>query len=384
MTRSRPRVLVYSEANMNLIDGSAVWAQSLCQVLSAAGADVTLLLRTPVVSELILGPIEADPHTTVVRAVEAGLAEGPHLTLVTAPEVMVELDRDAAFDVVLVRGLRLAARVAATRHFDGRLWAYAVDLPIEGAQPQQVAQMRELLVSASLVLVQTAAMQDAVIAQYPQVSGRTALWHPVLPRELRPRPHPEPLDGRPVRLGYMGKFATGYRTLEMTRLPRLLGERGIRAEVHVVGDKFNRSTEVEDFEGQMRDALGSAPGVVWHGGRSRSEAIGLMSGMDLGLCWRAPEFDRSREISTKLLEFSALGVPVLLNPTGAHRELFGEGYPLFVDSEDAIVAAVARALDDPEALGAARERCLAVAAGFSFESATEAMRALLAAAAPPA
>ena len=43
-----PRALVYGDIDLNLIDGSAIWLQSVTQALARAGCAVTLVLKAPV------------------------------------------------------------------------------------------------------------------------------------------------------------------------------------------------------------------------------------------------------------------------------------------------------------------------------------------------
>jgi len=64
---------------------------------------------------------------------------------------------------------------------------------------------------------------------------------------------------------------------------------------------------------------------------------------DIGLSWRHPELDASLELSTKVLEFGQLGLPVILNRTPMHEDLLGADYPLFAASLDDVadVAALA-------------------------------------------
>jgi hypothetical protein len=56
----------------------------------------------------------------------------------------------------------------------------------------------------------------------------------------------------------------------------------------------------------------------------------LAASCHLGLAWRSRKLDGSLELSTKLLEYGALGLPVLCNPTPMHRRLLGTDYPFFV------------------------------------------------------
>ena len=115
----------------------------------------------------------------------------------------------------------------------------------------------------------------------------------------------------------------------MTRLPAMLAERGISAELHAVGDKIHKVPGDPDYHDRMEAALRGSPGVIWHGGRSRREAIDLVARCDIGMSWRDRSLDASLELSTKVLEYGAVNLPVVLNRTPMHEALLGVDYPLF-------------------------------------------------------
>jgi glycosyltransferase involved in cell wall biosynthesis len=209
------------------------------------------------------------------------------------------------------------------------------------------------------------------------------LFPPVvaLPEGLAPRDRTPP-QGRAVRLVYTGKFAPRWNTYEMTSLPRLLAARGVDAELHMIGDKIHDDPQDPKYSKRMRTALDTAQGVVWHGGHPRAEAMRLTAGCDIGLSWRHPELDASLELSTKVLECGALGVPVVLNRTPMHERLLGVDYPLFVASEDDVVRAVAEVATDPARYRLAAERCRQAAAGYSLDAAADRLRRCLASAFP--
>ena len=77
-----------------------------------------------------------------------------------------------------------------------------------------------------------------------------------------------------------------------------------------------------------------------------------MARSHVSLGWRSPALDLSLEISTKVLESCALGVPPLVNRTTIHEDLLGRDYPLFVDAladgPEEIAERLAAALEDVE------------------------------------
>src|SRR6201999_705910 len=119
------------------------------------------------------------------------------------------------------------------------------------------------------------------------------------------------------------------------------------------------------------------------GGQTRAEAMRLAAAGDVGLSWRHPELDASLELSTKVLEFGQLGLPVILNRTPMHEALLGPDYPLFAASLDD-VADVAASVLDPAVFGLAASRTSAAAAAFTLDRAAERLRTYLARAVRPA
>ena len=62
---SRPSALVYGDVDMNLLDGSAIWLQSVTQALVAAGCAVTLVLKAPVRTDRLVAPLRDLPEVTI-------------------------------------------------------------------------------------------------------------------------------------------------------------------------------------------------------------------------------------------------------------------------------------------------------------------------------
>jgi len=373
------RALFYCDANLNGVDGSSIFVTSLCQVLSHLGVRTRLLLRARVDDPILLDQIEGLPHLTIVRAVEQGLADGPLLEAGEAARILDQLDAQEPADLVIVRSRPVARLLAESGQVDDRLWVYLLDVPLRArgvtdAVREDVARIAE---SAHLFLVQTEQLRAYLAEQFPATEGRGDLWSPVVPPVDFPVPARRDSAERPIRLGYMGKFSPGWNTLEMTRLPELLAQRGIEAEVHMVGERIHRDPADPTYQGRMREALESTPGVVWHGPLARGDVMRLMGGMEFGLAWRAASMDYAPEIQTKLLEFIVLGVPPLLRRTPLHEEMMGADYPLFAGATDELIDVVAGALADPAQVTRARLRCRDVAATFGFDSSLARMRALL-------
>src|SRR5699024_5535827 len=91
-----------------------------------------------------------------------------------------------------------------------------------------------------------------------------------------------------------------------------------------------------------------SPGVHWIDGLSREDTLREVALHHVGIAWRSHELDSSHELSTKLLEYMACGVPPLVNRSAMHERLLGPKYPLFVDDGD-VHSSLERVINSGEA-----------------------------------
>ena len=408
--RSRS-ALVYGDVNLNLIDGSAIWVQSMVLALARAGCAVTLVLKAPVQTERLLTPLAGEPGVTIRRPAEEKLLEGigPNgLTPAQASQVLTAVDAAHRHDIAVLRGRRLVDKVVADDAFRGRLWAYLTDIPqsIPEMTPDAVSWLAEVAGASQYVLCQTEELRCFLEGSVAEACGKCVLFPPVVPPapELPDAPR-EP--GGVLRLVYTGKFAPRWNTYEMTQLPGLLAARGVRAELHMVGDKIHNDPDDPGYHRRMRAALGDPPapdaggargpaagradaappavpasGVVWRGGHSREGALRIAAACDIGLSWRHPSLDASLELSTKVLEFGMLGLPVILNRTPMHEALLGADYPMFARDLRDVVSIAETAAADPAIMKLAASRTSAAAAEYTLDKAVGRIRRYLSDALP--
>ncbi|WP_121188038.1 glycosyltransferase [Nocardiopsis sp. Huas11] len=377
---------MYGDVDLNIIDGSAIWAQSMAQALAAAGCEVTLLLKAPVRTDRLVAPLADAPGIRLLRPYEDDLVpdRGPRgLTPEQAVELITRQHERRPFDLVVVRGRRLAGLAAQEEALAGRLWTYLTDFPhsVGELTATSTAELTEIALASRFLLCQTEELRAFLESSVPAACGRSVLFPPVVVV-----PEGVQADGQVharTRIAYTGKFAPRWNTLEMTELPERLGRLGVDAEMVMIGDKIH--AEPADWAKRMRRALESTEHVDWRGGMARAEALRQSADCDFGLSWRDPSMDASLELSTKVLELGALGLPVVLNRTPMHEALLGADYPLFAGADIGSVAeVVARAYADRELYADAARRCRDAAAAHALERAAERLRGYLAEALPTA
>jgi glycosyltransferase involved in cell wall biosynthesis len=391
----RPSALVYGDVDLNLIDGSAIWLQGVTQALVAAGCAVTLVLKAPVRTDRLIAPLR-DSDAVTIRSPHAeellpGLTDAS-LTVAQAIAVLTAIDAGQPHDLVVMRGRALVWSAAKDGAFDGRLWSYLTDVPqsVPAVTPKAAEDLTVIAKASRYLLCQTEELRCFLEGSVAAACGKSVLFPPVLPAFDVDPERKRPAPSEPLKLVYTGKFAPRWNTYEMTRLPALLAARGVPAEVHMVGDKVHDDPRDPGYRRRMRAALGEAgapavPGVIWHGGQPRAEAMRLAASGDIGLSWRHPDLDASLELSTKVLEFGQLGLPVILNRTPMHEALLGADYPLFAASLDDVADVAALAASSPGVFELAASRTKAAAAEYALDKAAGRLRSYLArAVAPPA
>jgi glycosyltransferase involved in cell wall biosynthesis len=361
---TRPiRIALYGDVDLNILDGSAIWLASLAEVLAGhPRVELEILLKAPETRDLITGPLHGLPRVHLRRPPGAEA----RLTQAQAVAALVELDREQPFDAVIIRGRRVAAQ-AASSSLAGRLWCYLTDIPQSVAEltDDGLAEIVSIVAASGAVLAQTEELRSYLEGICPTACGRTILLPPMVPPVFEAPRHERPTD-RPLRLFYAGKFAPMWGFLEAVDAFRRLQQTHPTLEFHVVGDKVHNPPDDPLFAKDVNAALRSGDGLVWHGGTTREAVAELLADADVALSARDAAMSNSLELSTKLLEYGAAGVPVIMNRTEMHTRLYGDDYPLFVNDLDDLDTVLLAAIESTDRWARARDRVADVADEYAM------------------
>jgi glycosyltransferase involved in cell wall biosynthesis/predicted O-methyltransferase YrrM len=354
------RIAVYGEIDPNLVDGSSIWLQSVCQVLASLdGVEVTLLLRRPLEAErrFLLAELDTEESVELVDAGRPGL-----LAPAEALDLLEVLDRErGGFDLVLLRGQAVLTEAAGREEFDGRLWSYAMT---GRGMPDET--LRALAARSARILCQTEAVAEELRMIVPAANGSILVLPPMIP-SLDSPPRSGVAGGGPLRLAYSGKLAPEYCWLETVAAFTALRGAEPGAELHVLGDKVHRPPDQPGFHAEATRSLRETEGLRWHGAMPRADVHGVLAGCDLALSIRDPGVEAAREISTKVLEYGAAGLPVVLNRAPAYERLLGEEYPLFLERPADAAELLSGPALDPGLRAAAAAACHAASREFTFD-----------------
>ena len=368
------RIAVYGDLNLNLIDGSAVWAASLVEVMAGLpDVLVDLFMKTRLSNPRVLAGVLELPNVRLVEPTQYGDVPAYQ------PEEAVARIADAhsrnPYDAIVLRGYRLCLAAAREPRLRGRLWTYLTDIP----QSQHLldadwsAGLAEIADAARYMLCQTGGIEALIEASIPAARGKTRRLPPMVPGAA---PGIDDAGRRAedgvLRIVYAGKFAPLWGIREMFATVVGLNARGIKCELHVFGDKIHNPPEDPGFRDEVLTRLQQTPGVVWHGGVARDALLAALPAMDIGWAWRHAELEAATlELSTKVLEYGLCGLPSIMRGGPANTEAFGGDYPLFADDADALVGILARAAVQPDLLDEAARRSREVAGRHTFAAIRE-------------
>ncbi|MBI4729063.1 MAG: glycosyltransferase family 4 protein [Acidobacteria bacterium] len=379
MTARPIRVALYGDVDLNIIDGSAIWVQSVAEMLlEGPRCEVTLVLKAPERRDVVTGALRRRARLAILDP--ADLRRGARLRPDEALDAIERADRDRRFDVVMLRGYALARAAARREALRGRLWVTLTDIPQRAGAvtSADVSALEEIAGASRHLLAQTEELRAFLEGVVPRAAPKLAPLPPMIPAsDLSDAPAPTL-----PRLVYAGKLAPLWGFLETVDAFAELRRAVPAAELHVIGDKIHDPRDDPSYKGEVERRLRATPGLVWRGGMSRAQTRDILREGGVGLSFRDPEMNESLELSTKILEYGAAGLAVILNRTPMHERLLGADYRLFVARAADLPAAMRAALED----GALRERaaraCRTASESYTGERAWARLAPLLERAAP--
>ena len=376
----RLSVLLCSAVDPNFIDGAVVQLVSLAEVLTLAGFDVAVQLRGRIEdreSRLTQDLVRIPGLTILEPEIEEVESRNGLLSYKQVAERARRYVRSTKCDLVIVRDLQLNLAFLDIQALRGRLCPYLTNIPenLADMTPRIREQIADVAAQSRIFFVQTEEARSFLEAEFPQIAGKTALMHPMIPDAaflpLEPKPFSDP--SVPLELVYSGKFKYEWKTLEMAQLPARARERGMALDVVFMGDKFMSTPVDAEWVGRMRAALEGTDDVTWLGAVGREESVRRVSEAACGLSWRDISVDMSSQLSTKVLEYAAAGTPPLLRRNSSHEALLGADYPLFIEGDD-VLPTLERLDVDRALLEIGRRQAQAAVRAYSFTVRAEKLR----------
>jgi glycosyltransferase involved in cell wall biosynthesis len=364
------RVCLYSPADLNLVSGSSIWLQAVAEVFHAgANVELTLPLMAPERRRIITDPLRrlsrvelVDPRRQLRFVPPTGLYSTEVLDLIE------RLDRERRFDHIVLRSFPYCLAALGRPSIAPRLWStYILEPERDIEDPAHLADLTAIAEASARVVVQSEEMRALLETLVPASRGKAIILPPAVP----PAPAGQPRTAAPrrERLVYAGKFHPFYPVPLMVDFLIELRRDHPALEFHVLGDQVFRSPATIDYVDRLEQALTTTAGVTWHGAVSREEVGRIVGegGVALSL-WDYRHGSRINDlvVSTKLLDYCAAGVPVVVNRTAAQERILGEDYPLFVREPAEALPLLRAVLDDAGLYERAARMTVAAAERYTY------------------
>lgn len=371
------RVLICGNPDLNQIDGSSIWAQTIALAAAATGeASVDFIAKSPIRRKELYGPMESDKALNIVG--------GKHsLSLEEMGELAIELDRADPYDVIIVRGLKIATKLLDAPDVLSKCWMYLTDIPqnLNEYNCEQRDVSKRLAEGCNRLLCQSDGFKSLWLQLAPDLEEKKiSLYTPVIPDI------PEslvPIEERPLQAIYAGKFKSEWMTLEMAEHWPAIHRQLPESELLMVGDKIHNEPARPEFHHNMKYRLERTDGLTWLGGQSREGVQRLLGTARVGLSWRAESMNETVEYSTKILEYGGAGCAAILNRNPLHEQLLGEDYPLYANNAQEFRKQLTRALCEPTITQVAANKLNKLAQEHTFSKRVADIRQWLAETAKP-
>lgn len=369
---TKKNFLVCAAPDLNFIDGSSIWAQTITLALAnTPSASVDFIAKSkPERDELFL-PLINDPNINIIDGTQPGYWKGAskrRLDFSQMADLAAKLNSAKQYDVCLVRGLDIATNLLKHPKLFSKTWIYLTDIPqkISAYSNEQREVMRKIAGQCARVLCQTEGFASLWKQLAPELSkSKISIYTPVINDFETPS---TPIADREHRAIYAGKFKAQWKTLEMTEGWPSVHQRVPTSTFIVIGDKIHNDASIKDYSNRMKSALEGTSAISWLGAKSREDVFAELKKARVGLSWRAESMNDTVEYSTKILEYGAAGCAAILNRNPLHEQLLGADYPLFANDQAEFEEQLVSALQDAQKTQLAADRLQALAAQHTFSA----------------
>lgn len=346
-------ILLYADVDMNLIDGSSIWLNSLTQVLAMEESfNITLFLKARVKNDRLISELSRLRNVTIINTFDYfrdyKFENNNRLTSDDASILLVKLEKTFSYDCIIIRGFDIAEKAILSLDYPEKIIPYFTSWPGLHSKSTTLELMRLKTITSRVkyIFLQTPEMKNQLLELIACHKEKIVLLPPMIPDFHETSPT---FENASNTLIYAGKFSNEYlivESLEIFRNLNLLNER--KYCLNIAGDKFH--TDLKVPQSDLIRLMEEIPGVKWHKGLDRESVAKLIQVSDLGLCWRSKVIDneRSLEMSTKILEYGRLGKPVILRRIPIHLRMLGHDYPFFADTEQEFLQKIQLSLINKE------------------------------------
>ena len=362
------KILIYGDQNLNILDGSAVWMSSLVNILTQdMKVDVDILLKTSVKRNVILTNIEKIDQVKLINPFESykdyEFQNKQRLNPNEAAELIEKIDLNNNYHVIITRGKEVT-NFCLNYEFSKKQIPYITDFTHDKnlISDEEKGFLDKCYKTFPYIFVQTDEMSEYLAELLSVSNDKFILLPPTVP-DITEIKEFEITDQTFV---YSGKFSKLWGIEELLEVFKRMSEENKNINLNIAGDKFQ--ADLNDKKDEIIKFFNNNNKVNWIGGVSRADSLKLIKESDVGFAFRSEKIDhdRSLELSTKVIEYGALGKPVILRRTRPYEKLLGKDYPLFVDENQSLFEIMSKSIEDKRVYKDAANTCFEIAKKYQI------------------
>lgn len=320
-----PKILIYGDINLNILDGSTVWLSNLVNMLLCEAFDepeIHLLSKNDIQNEINLNNISKINKTIIHQpSTLHNNVKNSSLKSYDSQKAIKYLDDKFNFDSIVIRGQNIMRDFSPKDTILRKVVAYSL---------HNLEDVRDVVLNCKYLACQTQILKDFYVDKgIPE--SKTFILPPLINS-----PEKEPVFKRTgFSLIYTGTLKDDYNSIEIIKCFDKLYESNKKLRMDIVMSKIYRKPQefTDEIEALVKKHDLGELGVGIHTSLSKSEVAKMIQNADVGISWRKPRMDESKELSTKLLEYASLGKPMILNRNIVNTSIFGDEYPYYANSE---------------------------------------------------
>jgi len=331
-------ILIYSHSNINLIDGSTIWIQSIVSALANSGRKVVLLCKDNITKFEIAHTLLENENVRLIQPRDFSIYR--ELSLEEAVKILEILDTShGGFSSIICRGLDLSIEISKISTFWNRVFFYFTDFYSINDDGKRIISKKFIKYKHDLLKY-----SEGFFYQTEQVKRELInldidnykLYHlpPMVPNEYIIFDKKKN-NKKKLVIGYAGKFSTLWGIRELIYTCEELMRDGVDIKLEIVGNKFNRNTKSDtNFIEEIKNIFNTSDWINWHKQKTRKETLEILSNVDLIWCFRSKKLeDATLEISTKLIECCFLEIPFIAYSNEVNVGLLGKDSCFLVNNE---------------------------------------------------
>lgn len=337
------RAIIFTDIDVNVIDGSSVWLSSMTSILCNHSTTI-LLLKRDLVDNSIISNIINPENLIILQPKDFGLA-GITLTSGQLVNIVRKIDSiSPRIDVVISRGLNLSFELLSDRQFYDRADIYLTDFyqHYNGEiiiSEENKTKINIITQQARTLLVQTSEIEDCLRSLTNNKFDSFQLPPSVPIITDVAKSHWQ--LGDTIKICYSGKISPNWGLIELFDWTEELVKIGIPIKLTIIGNKISDGSSKDGgkkFRNYILNRMKDL-NVNYLDGRDRSQVADIMRQQDFSWCWRPQHFeDATLELSTKLVEGLALGLACIVYPSRINENICGKNYPFFISCLDDLTA----------------------------------------------